>query len=75
MAKQTTSERCAGSIKSVTRDRGFGFIRPDGEGPEYLFHRSGCLVEFESLTHGMRVTFVPTTGPKGPRAEQIDLVT
>lgn len=62
-----------GTIKRITIDRGFGFIRAD-DGVEYFFHRSelrGGLV-FEQLKAGQPVTFEARQGDKGPRAAEIN---
>ena len=62
-----------GTIKRITMDRGFGFIRAD-DGVDYFFHRSelrGGLI-FEQLREGERVTFESKEGEKGPRAAEIN---
>jgi cold shock CspA family protein len=61
-----------GEVTNVVIDRGFGFIAgPDGT--EFFFHHSGAP-EFHLLTRGTKVRFVPTTTPKGPRAEQVSRI-
>jgi CspA family cold shock protein len=63
-----------GSVTRVVLDKGFGFIRADnGRAGDYFFHRSGCRCSFDTLGAGVRVTFTPTDGPKGPRAEDVSL--
>jgi cold shock CspA family protein len=64
--------RASGIVKRLVADRGFGFIRDD-EGTEYFFHRSECLQVFAELTTGTAVTFLIARGPKGLRAEAIEL--
>lgn len=65
--------RQTGTIKTMVPEKGFGFISADhGRGPEYFFHRSSCE-DFDRLAEGVAVTFVPSRGPKGPRAEQVVL--
>lgn len=61
-----------GVIKTVTQNRGFGFIRAD-DGAEYFFHRSELRggLEFEQLREGQRVRFEPQQGEKGPRASEV----
>jgi CspA family cold shock protein len=61
-----------GTIKKLTRDRAFGFIRAE-DGVEYFFHQNelrGGLV-FEDIREGERVRFDPQTTEKGPRAIEI----
>ena len=58
-----------GTVKRLVREKGFGFVAaPDGS--EYFFHQSACP-EFDTLREGQNVTFEPSQGPKGPRAERV----
>jgi len=61
-----------GTIKKLTRDRAYGFIRGE-DGSEYFFHQSelrGGLV-FEDVREGEAVAFEPQPAAKGPRAKEI----
>jgi cold shock CspA family protein len=59
-----------GTVVRLLPDKGFGFLAgPDGT--EYFFHRSAAPLDFDALSVGCLVTFVPTEGPKGPRAERV----
>lgn len=61
-----------GTIKRIT-DKGFGFIST-AEGTEYFFHQSACVgTRFDDLREGQPVTFVVGQGPKGLRAENVNL--
>jgi len=61
-----------GTIKRVT-ERGFGFIATE-EGMEYFFHKSSCAATpFEELREGQAVSFTVGQGPKGPRAENVNV--
>lgn len=66
------AERIHGVIKTYN-ERGFGFIKPDNEKKDYFFHNSGVICAPIHIGEGVRVTFEPTQGPKGPRAEQVDI--
>jgi CspA family cold shock protein len=61
-----------GTIKRLTADRGFGFIRGE-DGAEYFFHRSELRggLTFEELKEGQQVSFEPRRGDKGPRAGEV----
>ncbi len=61
-----------GTIKKLTADRGFGFIRGE-DGNEYFFHRSELRagLRFDELREGQRVAFQPRQSDKGPRAAEI----
>ena len=61
-----------GTIKKLTRDRFFGFIRAE-DGWRIFFTQSelhGGLV-FIDIEEGQRVEFDAQQGPKGPRATNI----
>lgn len=61
-----------GTIKRLT-DKGFGFIDV-GSGKDMFFHMSNLEgIRFDDLREGQRVTFTEGTGPKGPRAENVQL--
>ncbi len=63
-----------GTVKTLTRDRMFGFIRAE-DGVDYFFHESelhGGIV-FQDVQIGEKVTFVPMQGEKGPRAVDVRL--
>jgi len=62
----------SGTVKRVISERGFGFIvGPDGK--EYFFHKDGLAssLDFDRLIGGESVTFDVESGPKGPRAVQV----
>ena len=61
-----------GTIKRIT-EKGFGFITTP-EGTEYFFHQSACdRTPFDDLREGQAVSFTLGQGPKGPRAENVNL--
>jgi CspA family cold shock protein len=69
---EATMANVNGSIKRLT-DKGFGFIVTAG-GDEYFFHQSACHgMRFDELREGQPVTFDVGQGPKGPRAENVQL--
>lgn len=66
-------QRLAGTVKRVIADKGFGFLAAAGTGTEYFFHRT-AVADFSALYEGAPVTFLPTNGPKGPRAEEVQML-
>ena len=62
-----------GTIKRLT-DRGFGFIETES-GTDMFFHMSSVEgTTFEQLQEGNRVSFEIGEGPKGPRAEKVQVI-
>jgi CspA family cold shock protein len=64
-----------GTIQRLRADRGFGFLRAEGETRDRFFHftaLSGGLM-LEHLVPGTRVAFDHQDGEKGPRATNITL--
>lgn len=61
-----------GTIKKLT-EKGFGFI--EGEKGDIFFHHSVVEGEaFDSLREGQTVEYTEGQGPKGPRAENVRVV-
>ena len=62
-----------GTIKRLT-DKGFGFISNES-GSDLFFHMSALNgVRYEELREGQKVLFDEGRGPKGPRAENVRVV-
>ena len=62
-----------GKIKKLT-DKGFGFIE-QADGQDLFFHSSALSnVQYEELREGQKVSYDVGRGPKGPCAEQVQLV-
>ena len=62
-----------GTIKKLT-DRGFGFIKT-GSDKDLFFHSKRVQgVTFDELEEGQRVSYTDGRGPKGPCAENVQLV-
>jgi CspA family cold shock protein len=61
-----------GTIKKLT-EKGFGFIQ--GERGDIFFHHSAVAgAGYESLREGQKVEYTEGRGPKGPRAENIKVI-
>jgi len=62
----------SGSVKWFNDAKGFGFIQPDGGGPDAFAHFSAIQSEgYKSLKEGARVSFELTQGEKGLMAANI----
>ncbi len=54
-----------GQIKRLVRDRGFGFIRPDGASEDIFFHSSSMPGGvFDQLNEGQNVEFDKEPDPR-----------
>ena len=61
-----------GTVKWFNAEKGFGFITPDGGGPDVFVHHSAIQSSgYRSLDENQRVSFEITQGAKGPQAEQV----
>ena len=57
-----------GRIKTLMKDRGFGFIQVDGANEEVFFHSSSLSNGgFDDLREGQRVGFEIEPDPRNPR--------
>jgi len=64
----------SGTIVRIVMDRGFGFIKPDDDGPDIFFHHSS-LPEggFDALQEGQTVEYETGRDPRSdrPRAQDV----
>ena len=64
-----------GSVKWFNGEKGFGFIAPDGGGPDVFVHYSAIDADgYRSLDENQRVEFDVSQGQKGPQAEHVRLI-
>jgi cold shock protein len=57
-----------GTIKRLVRERGFGFIQPDGATEEVFFHSSSLEnLTFDELNEGQQVEFETEPDPRQPQ--------
>lgn len=62
----------AGTVKWFNDAKGFGFIEPEGGGPDVFAHFSAVQMDgFRTLKQGSRVQFELVQGPKGDLAQNI----
>jgi len=62
-----------GTVKWFNAEKGYGFIAPDGGGPDVFAHYSAISTAgFRTLDENQKVEFEITQGPKGPQASNIN---
>ncbi len=63
-----------GTVKWFNADKGFGFITGE-DGVDVFAHFSQINVDgFKTLEEGQSVSFEIAEGPKGPQAENINII-
>lgn len=68
--QKATQRMTTGTIKSL-RDRGFGFITPDGGSEDLFFHHSAVTDGgFEMMREGQKVSFDKGTDPRDSSRER-----
>ena len=61
-----------GTVKWFNAEKGFGFITPDGGGPDVFAHYSAIATSgYRTLDENQKVEFEITQGQKGPQASDI----
>ena len=64
-----------GTCKWFNSEKGYGFISPDGNGPDIFVHFSAVQGDgYRSLEEGQRVEFEVTAGQKGPQAADVRVI-
>ena len=64
-----------GTIKTLIKEKGFGFISREGEAKDLFFHSKDVSgVTFDELKEGDTVSFETIEGPKGPAAVNVQRV-
>jgi CspA family cold shock protein len=59
-----------GKVKWFNNDKGFGFI--ESEGKDYFVHFKEVIKDgFKTLTPDERVSFIPSSSPKGATATKV----
>lgn len=62
----------SGRVKWFSNQRGFGFIEPEGGGPDVFAHFSAIEMDgFKTLREGAQVDYDVSEGPKGLMATRI----
>jgi len=61
-----------GTVKWFNSEKGFGFITPDGGGPDVFVHYSAIATSgYRELSEGQQVEFEVTQAEKGPQAANV----
>ncbi|HIX02231.1 MAG TPA: cold-shock protein [Candidatus Ligilactobacillus excrementigallinarum] len=61
-----------GTVHKFDKQKGFGFITPDGEKQDLFVHFSAInTLGFKTLNEGQRVEFVEVEGKRGMQASDV----
>lgn len=64
-----------GTIARLVSDKGFGFIKAEGQERDLFFHANELVnTNFDSLKENDKVTFEVADSPKGPNAIKVSVV-
>ena len=64
-----------GTVKWFSDEKGFGFITPDDQSKDLFVHHSAIAGSgFKSLAEGAKVSYEAGSGPKGPNAENVQVI-
>ena len=63
-----------GTVKWFNDDKGFGFIETEGSDDVFVHHSAIAGEGYRSLNEGARVEFDIVEDAKGPRAENVTVV-
>jgi CspA family cold shock protein len=74
---QTPEETMAtGTVKWFSDEKGFGFITPDDQSKDLFVHHTAIVGSngYRSLSEGAKVSYESESGPKGPKAINVQPV-
>lgn len=63
-----------GVVKWFNSSKGYGFIKADDGQEVFVHHTSIQMSGFRNLAEGQRVEFEIIPGPKGPKADKVNVV-
>ncbi len=64
-----------GIVARVVSDKGFGFIKRDGQEKDLFFHSNELVnTTFNEIREGDKVTFEVADSPKGPNAIKVSKI-
>jgi cold shock protein len=66
------STMATGTVKWFSDEKGFGFITPDDHSKDVFVHHSAIVGDgYRSLGEGAKVSYDTESGPKGPKAANV----
>jgi cold shock protein len=68
------SDGADGTVSWFDEEKGFGFVTPDGGGPDVFVHVRALAEGLAWLTEGDRVAYEVVQGDRGPQARDVHLV-
>lgn len=71
----TTNTMEEGIVARVVSDKGFGFIKRDGQEKDLFFHSNELVnTSFNDIREGDKLTFEVADSPKGPNAIKVSKI-
>jgi CspA family cold shock protein len=67
-------ERETGTVKWFNESKGFGFIQRDKGGDTFVHYSAITSKGFRTLAEGQRVEFTVTQGDRGPKAQDVTVI-
>jgi CspA family cold shock protein len=75
LAEKGGSSMPEGVVKWFNADKGFGFITPADGGKDLFVHFSEIQASgYRTLEEGQRVSYEAGESPKGPQAQQVQII-
>ncbi|MFQ5569113.1 MAG: cold-shock protein [Rhodothermales bacterium] len=68
------TERETGTVKWFNAEKGYGFISREQGGDVFVHYSEIKSSGFRSLEEGQRVEFTVAQSPKGPQAQDVDIL-
>jgi CspA family cold shock protein len=68
------AERETGTVKWFNESKGFGFIQRDNGGDTFVHYSAITAKGFRTLAEGQRVEFSVAEGDRGPKAQDVTVI-